>query len=60
MQAGPAVGQSINLAEFKRFALQMLPDGPLREDILSQPDEVSPEEYLANCRVWLRLARLHG
>ncbi|MDA4115815.1 MAG: hypothetical protein OK442_04595 [Thaumarchaeota archaeon] len=59
MQAGPAVGQSINLAEFKRFALQKLPDGPLREDILSQPDEISADEYLADCRVWLRLARLH-
>ena len=60
MQTGPALGQTINLAEFKRFALQKLPDGPLRDDILSQPDEVSPEEYLADCRVWMRLARLHG
>jgi hypothetical protein len=60
MQAGPTIGQSINLAEFKRFALQKLPDGPLRDDILSQPDEVSAEEYLADCRVWMRLARLHG
>jgi len=60
MQAGPAVGQTIDLAEFKRFALQKLPDGPLRDDNLSQPDEVSTEEYLADCRVWMRLARLHG
>ena len=60
MQAGTALGQSINLAEFKRFALQKLPEGPLRDDILSQPDEISPEEYLADCRVWMRLARLHG
>jgi len=36
LHAGPAVGQFINLAEFKRFALQELPDGPLRDDILSQ------------------------
>jgi len=36
MQAGPTVGQSINLAQFKRFALQKVPDGPLRDDILSQ------------------------
>jgi hypothetical protein len=60
MQAVPAVGETINLAEFKRFALLKLPDGPLRDDILSQPDEVTPEEYLADCRVWMRLARLHG
>jgi hypothetical protein len=36
MHAGPAVGQFINLAEFKKFALKRLPDGPLRDDILSQ------------------------
>ncbi len=60
MQAGPALGQAINLAEFKRFALQKLPDGLLRDDILSQPDEISPEEYIADCGVWMRLARLHG
>ena len=40
----------------KRFALQALPSGPLRDDILSQPDMVGAEEFLANARVWLRLA----
>jgi hypothetical protein len=44
----------------KRFALEKLPEGSLRDDILSQPDEITPEEYLANCRMWLRLVRLGG
>ena len=48
----------VSLAELKRFALHGLPEGPLRDDILSQPEAVTPEEYLANCRVWLRLLRL--
>jgi len=45
------------LSSIKRFALEGLPRGPLRDDILSQPDEVSAEEFLASARVWLRLAR---
>jgi len=44
----------------KHFALEKLLEGPLRHDILSQPDEVSSAEYLTNCRVWLRLARASG
>ncbi|MDG6977813.1 MAG: hypothetical protein JRN58_01900 [Nitrososphaerota archaeon] len=59
IQEGALARQNVNLSGLKRFALEKLPDGPLRDDILSQPDEVSLEEYLANCRVWLRLARLH-
>ncbi len=60
MQEGSVVRQTVSLSGFKRFALQKLPVGPLRDDILSQPDEISPEDYLASCRVWLRLARLGG
>jgi hypothetical protein len=41
----------------KRLALEDLPRGPLRDDILSQPDQLQPEEFLANARMWLRLAR---
>jgi hypothetical protein len=57
-----SVGRKVNLTGLKRFALEKLPAGPLRDDILSQPDEVTPEEvtpeeYLVNCRVWQRLAR---
>jgi len=59
MQSAPEANK-VRLADFKRFALEKLPAGPLRDDILSQPEEVTPDEYLANCRVWLRLARLHG
>jgi hypothetical protein len=50
-------GRKVNLIGLKRFALEKLPNGPLRDDILAQPDEISPDEYLANCRVWQRLAR---
>jgi hypothetical protein len=58
MHAGALARQNVNLSSIKRFALEKLPEGALRDDILSQPDDLPPEEYLANCRVWLRLARL--
>ena len=47
----------IRLSGLKKVALEEFPRGPLRDDILSQPDEMTPEEYLANARVWLRMAR---
>ena len=50
-------GSTVDLTGLKRFALQVLSRGPLRDDILSQPDRVGAEEFLANVRVWLRLAR---
>ncbi|MGA2199904.1 MAG: hypothetical protein ABSG45_08200 [Nitrososphaerales archaeon] len=58
MHAGALARQNVNLSSLKRFALEKLPAGPLRDDILSQPDEITPAEYLANCRVWQRLARV--
>ena len=48
---------TVDLIGLKRFALQALSSGPLRDDILSQPDRVGAEEFLASARVWLRLAR---
>jgi hypothetical protein len=60
MQTGSTVDRKVNLSDLKRFALEKLPEGSLRDDILSQPDEITPEEYLANCRMWLRLVRLGG
>jgi hypothetical protein len=53
-----SINRKVNLTGLKRFALENLPTGPLRDDILSQPDEITPAEYLANCRVWQRLARV--
>jgi len=47
----------VRLSGLKKLALEELPRGPLRDDILSQPDELTSEEYLANARVWLRMAR---
>ena len=58
MQTASNIDRRVNLIGLKRFALEKLPEGCLRDDILSQPDELSPEEYLANCRVWLRLVKL--
>jgi hypothetical protein len=58
MQSATAADTRVRLTGLKRFALEKLPEGPLRDDILSQPEEVAPDDYLANCRVWLRLARL--
>ena len=50
-------GSHVSMAGLKRFALEDLPTGPLRDDVLSQPDELSTEEFLASARIWLRLAR---
>lgn len=47
----------VNIRPLKDFAFQKLPDGLLRDDILSRPDEIGAEEYLADVRVWLRLLR---
>lgn len=52
--------RKVSLSGMKRLALEKLPGGPLRDDILSQPDEVSSGEFLTDCRVWLRLARAGG
>lgn len=52
------VRKKVNIRPLKDFVLQKLSDGLLRDDILSRPDEISAEEYLADVRVWLRLLRL--
>lgn len=49
------MSRKVNTSGIKSFALG-LPPGPLRDDILQQPDELEAEEYLASARVWLRLA----
>ncbi len=56
MQTSENAQKRIALSNMKKFALQGLQRGPLRDDILSQPDEVTAEEFLASARVWLRLA----
>jgi hypothetical protein len=57
MQVSDRTQRRVGLESIKKFALQGLPRGPLRDDILSQPDDVSAEEFLASARVWLRLSR---
>jgi len=58
LQAESKTVRTVRLTELKRFALETLPAGALRDDILSQPDEIPQEEFLANCRVWQRLVRI--
>jgi hypothetical protein len=57
MQSNILAEGKVSLSSLKRLALEELPRGPLRDDILSQPDELSPREFLASARMWLRLAR---
>ncbi len=57
MEQDPAGLRTVKLSGLKQFAQEDLPRGPLRDDILSQPDQLPPEEFLASARVWLRLAR---
>ena len=57
VQPGAVTLQDVSLSDLKRFALQSIPSGPLRDDILSQPDKLAAEEFLASARVWLRMAR---
>jgi hypothetical protein len=51
------MAKRVSMSGMKRLALGF-PPGPLRDDILQQPDELVAEEYLANARMWLRLARI--
>jgi hypothetical protein len=57
MQSDAVSRRDVGISALKRLALEELPRSPLRDDILSQPDQLSPEEFLASARVWLRLAR---
>ena len=57
MEADTVVGKTVYPVGSKRFALERLPNGSLRDDILSQSDEVDTVDFLASLRVWLRLAR---
>ena len=57
MEQDPISLRTVNLSGLKQFAQEDLPRGPLRDDILSQPDELAPEEFLASARMWLRQAK---
>jgi hypothetical protein len=57
MESDVVVTRMVRISDLKKIAQDEIPRGPLRDDILSQPDEVSPEDFLASARVWLRLAR---
>jgi hypothetical protein len=44
------------MAGMKKLTSEM-PNGQPRDDIVQQPDELDSEEFLANARIWLRMAR---
>ena len=59
VQPASTLDRKISLTALKRLVLHDLPpDSPVRDDILSQPDDVSPDEFLSDCAVWLRLLKL--
>ena len=49
----------VNTSKLKEFALSNLPEGSrLRDILLSERDEVDPEEFTAKIDVWLKLLRM--
>ena len=57
MESDAVITRRVRISDLKKVAQNEIPRGPLRDDILSQPDELAPEEFLASARMWLRLAR---
>jgi hypothetical protein len=55
-QPDNANGRKVYLHRLKRWTRKNLPTGStLREIILSENDEISPEEYLLKIEIWLKL-----
>jgi hypothetical protein len=49
------------LRQIKQLASEKLPkDWPLREVLLQEKEEISPEEFLAKLQIWLTLLRFEG
>lgn len=50
--------RKVSITALKRFAEERLPrESPLREVLITERDELSPEEFIAKLDVWLRLLR---
>jgi hypothetical protein len=50
---------NVNIKRLKKFALEELPNSPLREILLAEgSDEVDILTFLARLPIWLRLAKL--
>jgi hypothetical protein len=48
----------VRITSLKEFALSRLSQAqPLRDLLLSEPDELSTNEFLIKCEVWLKLLR---
>lgn len=51
--------QKVNIQKLKSFALEELPECPLREILLAESsDEIDIPTFLARLPIWLRLAKL--
>jgi len=54
-------GGMVRITLLKEFALERLSQGLLLRDLLlSEPDELSPNEFLVKCEVWLKLLKRPG
>ena len=54
-------GRMVRITLLKEFALERLSQGLLLRDLLlSEPDELSPNEFLVKCEVWLKLLKRPG
>ena len=53
--------RKVRITPLKEFVLNRLSQGlPLRDLLLSEPDELSPNEFLVKCEVWLKLLKRRG
>lgn len=50
--------KNVNISSLRSFALKNLPPAsPLRDVILSEKEELMPQEFLAKLDIWLLLLR---
>lgn len=51
----------VNIRRLKDFALEKLKsNSPLRDVILSEPDQLTASDFLAKLHIWLRLLKFEG
>ena len=56
-----AIYRTVNISPMKQFAMERLSQGSaLRNLILSEPDLMSPEAYLAKTEIWMKLLRMEA
>jgi hypothetical protein len=54
-------GKRIDMGRLKVFVIEKLPpDSIVRELILSETDSLTPQEFLLNVKIWLKLFNKKG